>query len=254
MAVEADVRVIARGDTRLCWREGTPPVLDSVQRQEVDVLWARGVAKSGSALHDSPLLAYRGHETAGGVTVIEGEFRPYRYYYAQCQRSDLDCGVDPIGVSGLMLLDEGPSQAVVIGRRSEQVSWYPGCWECVPSGGVDDTVARPDGTVDFAAMLTTEFEEEVCLPGRRIERVTPFAVIHDRRARTYDICCELPVRASREEVIEAIGASEEYSEVMVVNEADLAACLAELGGEMIALSRAIIELRLGERRGGERKP
>ncbi len=131
---------------------------------------------------------------------------------------------------------------MAIGRRGVTVAQYPGCWECVPSGGVDDSYALADGTVDFAAMLRHEFVEEVCLPVARIERVTPFAVIYDRLARTYDICCELRVATTGAELTAAMRRSDEYSEVLLVTEERLEDGLQQWGDELIPLSRAILEL------------
>ena len=131
---------------------------------------------------------------------------------------------------------------MALGRRSVNVTQYPGRWECVPSGGVDDSCARPDGTVDFAAMLLHEFEEEACLPAEKVRRVVPFAVIYDALARTYDVCCELTETADRDELIGAMRNSDEYTEVMVVTEDELEDCLRRLGDELIPLSRAILEL------------
>lgn len=241
MGSASDARVIARGSTRLLWQEGAPPELNAAQRRVVDKVWERGVAQLGDALHDSPILVHRGHETQGSLTTIHGDYQPYRYYYAQCRGEDIDCGMNPIGVSGLTVLCENGVQAVVLGQRGPKVAWYSGAWECVPSGGVDRSCARRDGTVDFAAMLLREFEEETCLSADTVRRVTPCALILDPAARTYDVCCELELTTTRDELVGAMSRSEEYSEVLVVAEDELEDCLRRLGDELIPLSRALIE-------------
>ena len=242
MPPAADIEIVAHGRTRLYWQKGPPPPLSAEQQRAVNDLWERGTAELGDALYDNPLLVYREHQTVGDLTTIHGVYQSYRYYYAQCQDQNLDCKVNPIGVSGLTILTEGATRALVIGRRGKTVASYAGRWECVPSGGTDDSFAQADGTVDFAAMLLREFEEEACLPANRIQRVTPFAFIYDGTARTYDICCELPVATTRDEVIAAMQSSPEYSEVMVVTEDELEDCVRSLGDELIPLSRAIISV------------
>jgi len=242
MSSAADIEIIARGRARLRWHREPPPQLSTDRQRVVDELWERGIAELGDALYDNPLLVYREHETAGDLTTIHGVYRSYRYYYAQAKDSNFDCGMAPIGVSGLTVFSEGETRAVAIGRRSKTVAYYAGSWECIPSGGMDDSFARADGTVDFAAMLLDEFEEEACLPPDRVRCVTPFAVIYDRIARTYDICCELPVATTRDELIAAMRRSDEYSEVMVVTENELGDCVRQLGDELIPLSRGIIEI------------
>ena|GEM_PF-3586911 len=240
--VACDAKIIARGAARLLWHAGPPPALTELQHRAVDEVWQRAVAELGDALYDAPILVYRGHETAGDLTTIHGVYQPYRYYYARYHCDRLDYELEPIGVSGLIVFSEGRARAVALGRRSENVTQYPGRWECVPSGGVDDSCARPDGTVDFTAMLLHEFEEEACLPAERARRVVPFAVIYDVLARTYDVCCEMTVTADRDELTGAMSDSDEYTEVMVVTEDELEDCLRRLGDELIPLSRAILEL------------
>lgn len=235
---------MARGDVRLLWRCEPPPRLDEIRRRALDELWLQGTAALGDALHDSPILIHRERETTDGLTTIQGTFWPYRYYFAQSRSSGLFDGVEAVGVSGLSVLGEGGRRAVALGRRTTSVAQYPGLWECIPSGGVDDSYARPDGTVDFAAMLLHEFVEEACLAADRVQRVTPFAVIYDSLARTYDICCELDVRATQAELIHAVRGSHEYSDVMIVPEDELAQCVKRLGEELVPLSRAMLEVHL----------
>ncbi|MFH0983683.1 MAG: NUDIX domain-containing protein [Planctomycetota bacterium] len=242
MPLAADVEIIARGPVRLRWHAGPPPPLDAVQHRAVDDIWVHGRARLGEALYDAPILIYQDHEIAGDLTTLHGVYQPYRYYYAQCRSEGLNCGVEPIGVSGLMVLCDSGTRAVVLGRRGTTVAQYPGRWECVPSGGVDDAYACPDGTVDFAAMLLHEFEEETCLPAEHVRRVTPFAVIYDRVARTYDICCGLEVGTGRDELLGAMRHSDEYTEVRWVAQQELDDCLRQLGSQLIPLSKAILEL------------
>ena len=93
-------------------------------------------------------------------------------------------------------------------------------------------------------MLSHEFAEEVCLPIDRIRRVQPFAVIFDRIARTYDICCVLHAVTGRAELEAALRQSHEYSEALLVAEEELEDGLQQLGEGLIPLSRAILELYL----------
>ena len=240
--VASDAKVITRGAARLLWRAGSSPELTELQRRAVDEVWEHAVARVGGALYDAPILVYRGHEMADDLTTIHGVYLPYRYYYARYHCDDLRYNLEPIGVSGLTIFSEGGTRAVALGRRSGDVTQYPGRWECIPSGGVDDSCARPDGTVDFTAMLLHEFEEEACLPTEKVRRVAPFAVIYDALARTYDVCCELTVTTDRDELIAAMRDSDEYTDVMVVTEDDLEDSLRRLGNELIPLSRAILDL------------
>lgn len=242
MASIPQVRIVARDQAALRWHEGPSPAISESDRRAVDDLWHRALGASKGTLHDSPLLIYRDHETANGITTVHGVYLPYRYYYARCHDDGLSYDIKPIGVSGVCILQEGDTRAVVIGRRSASVTQYPNLWECVPSGGVDDTSAWPDGTVDFAAALLHEFEEEACLPASCVRAVTPFAVIFDTLARTYDICCEMPLDIDRGALVDAMGRSREYSEVVVVGERELNPFLARTGDRLIPLSRAILQL------------
>jgi hypothetical protein len=239
---ETGAEVVARGRVEVCWREAAPRGPAALLDQAVDEVWGRAVCERGSELHDSPILVFRERETRGEVTVIHGEYLPYRYYYARGRLGERGPAVAPMGVNGFTLLNDGGGRYLVFGRRGPRVSWYPGLWECVPSGGLDRRCARPDGTVDFGAMLAEEFEEELCLPASTARIGGSFGIVYDRTTWTYDVCCRIEASCPRETVLEAVRRSGEYSEVRFVELDRLADTAREFGESLIPTARAMIEL------------
>lgn len=242
MGLDGDYEIIARGPLRLHWTSGVPRTWTPEQRRRIDGLWEAAVAQSGGRMYDAPILFYQGHETAGGETIVRGVYASYRYFFAHTRRDDLGERVRPIGVSGLTLIDVDATPTVVLGRRGRYVSHYAERLECVPSGGMDDTHARPDGTVDYLAMLLQEFEEEVGLPAARVTSVSPLGLIYDCHGQGYDLCCRLHVAATVDELRLAAGASEEYVDLMFVPRAEVPACLERYGPDLIPVSRALLRL------------
>jgi hypothetical protein len=245
MARTGEAEIVARGNVALRWQPGPAVRLTEAQRRKVDAIWEAGRARLGDALYDAPILACRRLEILNDVAVLHGVYQPYRFYYAQRQASRLNCGVDVIGVSGIVTLDDGNQRAVAVGRRSDKMAQYTGRWECIPSGGIDDACARADGTVDYVAMLLHEFEEEVCLPTSEVDEVTPLAVIYDPVARNYDVCCELHTRITANAFRQALERSAEYTELMLIRESDWDDRLRELGDGLIPISRALLQVYRG---------
>lgn len=242
MGLRSEARVAARGAIAVRWDESPAPELSDELRRAVDEVWQRARAERGDALHDSPILAYRGHEVHRQVSVVTGVYLPYRYYYARQHLGDVGVDIDPIGVNGMTLVSEGSRRFVVLGRRSPTVTYYPGCWECVPSGGLDRRCARPDGTVDFASMVLEEFEEELCLPREQARVGCSFGLVYDVGTRTYDVWCPIKAACSRSALADAAKQSGEYSEITFVAEDDLTATVEQLGEELIPTARPMIDL------------
>lgn len=242
MASAPGVDIVARGRIEVRWAEPQGLGLDDATERAVNEVWTRAMARPGSGLHDSPILAFRRCEQSGSVSVIHGEYVPYRYYYARSELPNAVVPVWPIGVNGMTFVSEAAQRFLVLGRRSPAVSLYPGRWECVPSGGLDRRCAREDGSVDFTAMLVEEFEEELCLPGVNAKVGASFGFVYDQAAWTYDVCCTVEAACSKAELLEASKRSREYSELTLVGEDELDDVLERLGAKLIPTARAMIEM------------
>jgi hypothetical protein len=143
-----DAHVLARGPIAIRLAHFKADERDATHRDEIDRLWAGGRARR-AGLRDGKILSvewWAPRSEGAEVTVRE---RPYRSYLAQ--RVGLELGIRPIGVSGACEVATGRWLA---GRRSLDVTDYPGQWELVPSGSLEPRLIEP------IAQLRIELAEE----------------------------------------------------------------------------------------------
>ncbi|MBZ0307058.1 MAG: hypothetical protein K8I82_13390 [Anaerolineae bacterium] len=197
--------VIGQGRVTLHWQPDAPTFTQE-QLAQVEEIWAKrpmGMFNGGLFNH---------HETVfqnGNIRLI-GSYTEYKFYFAQ--RHGVDLGLHPMGVSGLIEV-EGH---VVFARRSPHVTAYKNYFELVPSGGLDETTRRENGTVDVAAQIRDEFVEEVGLPAEVVREVQPFAVIYTPSERVYDVACVLTVSATPQTILNSLRQSIEYTAPVLV--------------------------------------
>jgi 8-oxo-dGTP pyrophosphatase MutT (NUDIX family) len=168
---------------------------------------------------------------------IEGRLAEYRLFIARERSAELRdrLQLQPIGVSGVVVFPNGD---VLLGRRSEEVTEYPGAWELVPSGAVGGDAVGADGRVDTLAVLLTELEEETGIRREAVVAARPLGVVHDPGQDGFDICYEL--RLSGEAELPASDSSE-YGELRVLSAEE--AELLMRAGAVVPASRTILALR-----------
>ena len=122
---------------------------------------------------------------------MTGCWYEYRNYVARNsineQLTDLPISV---GVSGIIAHQD----YILFAKRSKHVMSYPGFWELAPSGAVDDQFLNPDTrTIDLAAQILCELEEETELTANIISEITPFAYVldNDQTSPSYEIFIKL---------------------------------------------------------------
>ena len=105
----------------------------------------------------------------GGVQIHVQECL-YRFYAVQRADGDwqgLDCGVRPLGVKALTRRGE----ALLMGRRSRRVAFYPGLWEFVPGGGLEPGV---EPAVQVLRELSEEAGMTAVSPPIAVAKSAPF--------------------------------------------------------------------------------
>jgi HAD superfamily hydrolase (TIGR01509 family) len=158
--------------------------------RQIRSVWAQELKKR--KIFNGKILAFtRLATTAHTSVVVEGEYVEYCAFFAQRSRPRLEMGIMPIGVSGLTLVAKGRKIYVLLSVRSKNVTQYPGYFECAPSGSLDDSCLKIDGTIDYEAQLVKELSEETGLSGINIEKVESLCLLFDSDEKTYDICCTI---------------------------------------------------------------
>ncbi len=131
----------------------------------------------------------------------------------------LKCALVPgrggaVAVSGVTLCHN----RYLVGRRSNQVTHYPGSLELVPSGSLDLSCCK-EQHCDFVCQLQSELLEETGFASEAILSMEPFGVIHDLEGHVVDICIRVNLK---EENLEKLPeANSEYQEFFWLDESEL---------------------------------
>ena len=152
---------------------------------------------------------------------ILANFIEYKHFLAQRMRPNLRLGIKPIGVSGIMVLEEKGISYIVFAKRAKNVTEYPGFFELIPSGSIDEKCLSANGIINFQAKLLLELMEETGLSKSYVKHIFGFAFILDTNHNVYDICCKIFLKAKKELVVGNFIKSKEYSEPVFIPVDDL---------------------------------
>lgn len=225
--ISKHVSVFATGETA---------PLDPDSEAEIQSIWDAEEAKPGRTLFNGRIFSV----ISASAKRIEGCFVEYRQLIAQQAQPTLfaTLGVRPLGVSGLVRCTDG----LIFGCRGEGLTQDAGQWELVPSGSVDTQFVGPDGRVNLAAQISLELVEEIGVPRNAINDITPCCLIEDNASHVCDIGLTLWLGLSGDEIMAAHRAlaGDEYCEIAIVAEADVASHVDGLGGTLIETSRLLL--------------
>ena len=205
----------------------------------VDQIWVKETSKNPK-LFNGKTFSYVSHEKYDDETRVVGSFIEYKYFLAQLREPILDLGIKPIGVSGLVLLNDKEEKIVVFALRDDYVTQYPGCIELVPSGTIDVSSVLPNGEIDVHAALRKEFAEETGLSVDCISRMKDIGFVLDRRDQVYDVCVLIQVNATKEQVLDSFSRVSEYNSPCFVRLDDIPHFVKENAHTMVPSSIAIL--------------
>ena len=247
--------IVAVGPVRLAWE--SPDATFSPEHEHLVAQTWRDALERQPTLFDGRVLVTPKHRVdENGDISVSGRFSRYRYVLAQ---RHADLGIQTIGVTGISIVAEDGVSYALVGRRSLDVTDYPGRLELVPSGGVADKFAKPDHEVDYAGQIAEEFVEETGLAASAIASILGFALLFDESAQTFDIACRITLKPEidRGAVAAAFAGAREYDgDAQFVPLAELNAFAAQHHEALVPASITLIEaasrLNEQEHRGTER--
>ncbi len=220
--------IVAMGDVRATWSP-RGLALSTLDLASVERQWEAARA-SRPSLFDGEILSVLTWGSSRSLTSIECTVVPYSWFFAARADATLSLPVRLLGVSGAVEVDGG----FLIGRRSPDVTEYPGTLELASSGAIDRSALGDDGTVSWRAAFADELREEVGVHGGEIRCL---GLVHDRDHDVFDIACVV------EGAEWAGGGSDEYASVEVVGLDDLVA----RADQLVPSSAAIVELLVVDR-------
>jgi 8-oxo-dGTP pyrophosphatase MutT (NUDIX family) len=216
------------------------PVLSPSVRNCIEDIWTAEQQRRGNKLFNHKLFSISAIDSAGHIT---GWLVEYKWFLAQRRDPSLydALRVRPLAVTGLLHCAEG----IVTGRRSRHVEQDAGFWELVPSGGVDGSTARPDGSISLDDQLLAELEEEVGITRQMIvSPPEPFATVYDEDTHVLDIGVVLRTNLSKAAVISTFNSLEnrEYVELECLPRGRVEDLAEPFRHKLASVSRALLAL------------
>jgi hypothetical protein len=151
----------------------------------IDELWLQEQL-SRPSVHEGTLLSVQ--DVRGGVvTVCRCSYRQF----VACRRDEMirrRLGIRALAVSGIVVLGAADDRHVLVGRRSPDVTEYPGAWELIPSGGVGWEHVDHDGGIDVLGALLDELEQEAGIREEAVATACCVGLVHDVEQDDYDVC------------------------------------------------------------------
>jgi len=241
-AMPKEWEVISEGGEFELRHEGdfAPPT--EAAARAVDAVWRRAVRRNPGAMHNGLMLAFVCASVAAGKTVVRCIRTEYKYYFAGVHEPELGFALDPVAVSGVIEVETPGGPAVLAARRGKTVTLYPGRLEFIPSGGIDESALRPDGTADFISQFRKEFTEETGLPESVIRSVEPFAFIRDIPGKVYDVCAMIRIDADPDGLPARLASGGEYSGYTLIPRRGLASFLEARKREFVPTSLAVAKI------------
>lgn len=214
----SDAELLWRGEVELVVEEGPVPIPAELE-ERIEVIWTAELARRPSVVDGTVLTVER---VVSGRVVAKR--CPYKVFVARERDPDIrrSLRIRALGVSGVVVTEDG---RVVVGRRAETVTEYPGAWELVPSGGIAES-ATP------LAALLAELQEEVGIGDDEVADVEAIGLIHDHAQDGFDICFLL-------RVVGDAAPSGEYGQLALVSPGEARELLAR--GPAVPTSRVLLE-------------
>jgi HAD superfamily hydrolase (TIGR01509 family) len=163
------------------------------QLDMVNNLWEKEA--NGRKLTNGKILSYISHAQINEKIVVECFVTEYKFFLAQLYSFSLDFGIEPIGVSG-MLID--PDGNTLIAMR-KNLSQYKNSVEFVPAGAIDPETCKNTKKL-HENQLICELQEEAGISNETIKNIYPYCLIYDKSHKVYDICSIISLNKSLKKI------------------------------------------------------
>ncbi|MEW6202664.1 MAG: hypothetical protein AB1546_11845 [bacterium] len=210
-------------------------------RAAIEKIWREAVEESGGKLFNGLLLNFVGLEKRRTGIEVRGSFVEYKHFIVQRRHPELELGIKPIGVSGIIIFSDSGVENAVFAERGGDTTEYRGFLELVPSGGIDRECADENGIVDYKSKLLSEFAEETGLSNDCIMDISEFAIVLDTKDKVYDICCRISVDARKEIIIKKFRDSKEYKSPVFVPVSELKKFVRSNRKSLVPTSIALVD-------------
>jgi 8-oxo-dGTP pyrophosphatase MutT (NUDIX family) len=213
-------------------RRPLPPEAEN----RVQEIWSAATAENPT-LRDGTILFADG---SGGPD-LQASPGPYRHYLARRRDPSLMAAIPgpALGVSGVTLFEDG---RVLIGRRASDVTDFPGRWELLPSGSVEQRGTTAGERVDVIGSVLDELSEEAGIDRDEVSELRTLGLFRSPENRVLLICFALVVRATADDVMSRSLDRAEYSDLVALSPAEALGLLE--GADAVPASPALLRAAL----------
>jgi hypothetical protein len=211
----------------------SPPAVPPDEFERVEEIWRNEKVRRGDALFNGQLFSV---QYACSSSII-GCLAEYKFFLAQRRDPSLwrALCIRPLAVQGVLLCADG----VVFGLRADHVEQDAGQWELVPSGAIDGSTRKPDGSIDLVQHVLVELVEETGIGA--VEMKSPpraFAMVNDADTHVSDVGFILRTSLSKVDVMIAFASLEnrEYVALEIIPIAQLAEFIKSRGQTLTRVS------------------
>lgn len=147
--------------------------------EKIRKIWTEG--KKETPVFESPIVSLVRYSS----THLIGELVDFSVWYACLKDPSLRQALDihPLGVTGVTRWQD----AILIGKRSANLAVYGGAMECCPSGSIDLSSIRRDGTVDLSGALLSELHEEAGIEPPSVRSSVTKSLYFSKETGIFDI-------------------------------------------------------------------
>jgi predicted NUDIX family phosphoesterase len=169
--------------------------LDNLRKYEFEVesFWSN--ESKNKKVHNGKILSVVSLVVKGGDISLKCSFVDYKSYYFQ-KKCGKNLKIIPISVSGITYYSVGKGKNVLIGKRSMDVTLYPGFFELVPSGTIDDRMLDDEVDNIFIKQIIAELEEEAQISGANIKCSRIVSLLYDKQENIYDVGVSIELHGS----------------------------------------------------------
>jgi 8-oxo-dGTP pyrophosphatase MutT (NUDIX family) len=151
--------------------------------------------------------------------------------------------IRPVAVSGFIERSAPGGGEILLGRRALDATTHAGWYEATPSGGLEVSDVRIDGSIDIFGRLARELAEETGIDPAVIKEWKPFGLYYDDPTGTIDIVVKLVIDDSAP----SLSYSAEYDRLRWMGVAEVRPLLASVDVPVVDVSRWILCEWLGDR-------
>ena len=182
--------------------------------EQIENFWSFESQKK--KLENNFVLCFENISKQNKKIIVDGKFVEYKIILADRFLPNLGLGINQIGVSGIVIVNEDDENFVLFSSRTEQTTEYPGFFELVPSGHIEKSNLLNDGTIDYKAKILNEFIEETGCTKELISSIDSLGLVFDIQNHVYDVCCILHTKETRSKITKNFGNVSEYSKPIMI--------------------------------------